>query len=75
LPRPLGPSLSCSDFVVHGDDGTWSITHAATISAGGASAVLWPTMRFREGATVAGLDVAASLDQQCPAARQSNGRR
>ena len=63
LAPPLGPGLSCADFVRH-DDGTWSITHSATINYDGISVTLWPTTRFALGLFVAGKDFAALL-QQC----------
>jgi hypothetical protein len=64
LPPPLGPALSCADFV-HNPDKTWSITHQATINGSGVSATLWPGTHFAIGLSVAGIDVAALVDQAC----------
>jgi hypothetical protein len=64
LPAPLGPALSCADFV-HNGDGTWSAAHPVPLHNGAASITLWPLAHFGAGAIYAGLDIAPMLDQTC----------
>jgi hypothetical protein len=64
LAPPLGPTLSCADFV-RPDDGTWSAAHPVRITSSAASITLSTLAHFRAGTLYAGVDVAAILDPQC----------
>jgi hypothetical protein len=64
LPAPLGPSLSCADFTKNAD-GTWSVTHKATLASNGASGTVWPTTHLAPGLCIAGVNVGLIVSQQC----------
>ena len=64
LPPPLGPTVTCADFV-HNGDGTWSAAHPIPLHNGAAQITLWPLAHFTAGAIYAGMDIAPMLDQGC----------
>ena len=64
LPAPLGPALTCSDFV-RNDDGTWSAAHAIPIHNGDWSMTLYPLAHFSNVEIVAGLNIGPIINQAC----------
>ena len=58
--------IPCDAFVKNADD-SWSAIHNAAIRGTGESLTIREGSVLRPGAAIKGLDLAAMLDQQCPA--------
>lgn len=58
------PKLNCAQFN-HNPNGSWSPTVPVTISGPNGSVQIGPGASFNPGAVMAGLDLAALLNEQC----------
>ena len=66
--RAQNGSMPCDAFVKN-SDGSWTVTQAALIP--GPDVRVRPGSIFRPGSTLLGVDIAARLDEACPAARMA----
>ncbi len=62
-------NVICSSFVKN-DDGSWSALRNVSVPGAGGSFNVREGAQFRPGASFAGLDLAAQLEKDCPAAVQ-----
>jgi hypothetical protein len=68
-PASAQQNPTCKDFQ-RNPDGSWSPTRPVTIQDQNGGQILGPGMSFHPGVLFMGVDLAATLDQQCGKARR-----
>jgi hypothetical protein len=64
LTPPLGPALSCSDFV-RDEYGFWRVTRTVQINTPEGQGTLWPTTRMSRDFVTGGLNVGSLVNAAC----------